>query len=303
MPRVDVAEAVAILASGGLVALPTETVYGLAGDALDPCAIKRVFEKKGRPARHPLILHGVAPGRGGAAVQALAYGGPDPRARALADRFWPGPLTLVLLRQPEVPLELTGGYPTVALRAPAHPLFEAVLVGLGRPIAAPSANPFGGVSPTTAEHVLADFPDLPVVDGGPCTVGVESTILDLSGDVPAVLRPGGVGAEDIASVIGPVTIGGDTPAPGTLSAHYQPHAKVVVVSQARTRAVADAWRAIGTRVAVLPALAADAYAASLYRRLRELDAEGIQVIVAPEVAEVGIGVAVMDRLRRAGAGR
>ena len=299
MSRVSLEEAVARLAAGEVVALPTETVYGLAADALDPRALARIYATKGRPADHPLILHGVAPGRPGPG--ALGYGGPDPRADELARRFWPGPLTLVLLRTAVVPLVLTGGHDTVAVRAPAHPLFEEVLRRLGRPLAAPSANPFGRVSPTTAGHVLADWPELPVLDGGECRVGVESTILDLSGDNPALLRPGGVPVEAIEAVIGPVVRGGDTAAPGTLPSHYAPRAEVLVVDDVSTHV--SRLRAAGRRVGVIEAEPAERYAAHLYQRLRALDAEGVEVIVAAAIPEVGLGVAVMDRLRRAAAAR
>lgn len=292
MPLVGVDEAVATLRAGGLVGVPTETVYGLAAHGLDAAAVGRIYARKGRPAAHPVILH-VSPRRGGPA-DARRFGVFDERAELLAARFWPGPLTLVLPRRETVPLVVTGGHPTVALRAPDHPVFQALIDAVG-PLAAPSANRFGAVSPTTAAHVLADFPDLPVVDGGPCKVGVESTIVDLTGPAPALLRPGGIPAEVIEAALGQLAHGGATPAPGTLSSHYAPRAAVIVTDDVDAAAAALGAR----RVAVMRATDPPTYAATLYARLRALDEAGADVIVAEWCAPAGVGAAVNDRLRRA----
>lgn len=280
---VSLDEAARVLREGGIVGVPTETVYGLAARGLDPAAVARVYAAKGRPTGHPLILHVLDP---------EPYGVMDARARALAAAFWPGPLTLVVPRRPVVPDAVTGGHDTVALRDPAAPLLRALIERVG-PIAAPSANRFGAVSPTTAAHVLADFPDLPVVDGGECVVGVESTIVDLTGPA-AILRPGGVSRAEVERIVGPVAIGGRTAAPGTLASHYAPRARVVVTHDPDAVAAG-----LPGRVAVLRARPPEEYAATLYAALRALDAQGVDVIVAEWCAEEGIGAAVNDRLRRA----
>lgn len=288
--RVSLAEAARLLREGALVGVPTETVYGLAANALVRAAIVKIFEAKGRPADHPLILHTLD--------DPDAHAFADERARALAAAFWPGPLTLVLPKRPHVPDVLTGGHATVGVRSPAHPLARALLEAAGVPFAAPSANRFGEISPTTADHVLAAFPELPVLDGGRCTVGVESTIVDLTGPA-ALLRPGGLPVEAIEAVIGPIARGGSTPAPGTLAAHYAPRARVVPTHDPDGEAAR--LRAEGRRVEVLRALPGDAYAWALYDALRAADARGAEVIVAEWAAPGGLGDAVNDRLRRAAA--
>lgn len=284
MPLVDLHAAVAILAQGGLCAVPTETVYGLGADALDEAAVRRVFALKGRPPGHPLILHALDPER---------WAVFDARAEALR-RFWPGPLTLILPRRPEVPRVVTGGRETVAVRVPDHPLTLKLLAQLGRPIAAPSANPFGRISPTTAAHVLESWPELPVLDGGPCAVGVESTIVDLSGPVASILRPGWIEAEDLGIELGPPS---GTAAPGTLPSHYAPRARLVAVEDPDREA--RRHRGEGLRVGVMKAGDPVLYAQRLYAWMRELDEEGVDLIVAGLAPERGIGIAVNDRLRRA----
>lgn len=290
MPLVSFAEAVATLRAGGLVAIPTETVYGLAANALDEAAVHRIFTVKKRPSAHPLILHSRDPR-------------PFARFDARADRlaaFWPGPLTLVLPLRSEggVAASVTGGGTTLAVRAPDHPLALALLDTLSFPLAAPSANRFGAVSPTTAAHVLASFPDLPTLDGGPCAVGVESTILDLTGPAPALLRPGGIPAEALTLALGEEPGGpSSTPAPGTLPAHYAPRAKVVVSPDAVR--VAATLRGMGLWVAEISALEPREYARVLYARMRQADAEGADVLVCEPAAEEGLGCAVNDRLLRA----
>jgi L-threonylcarbamoyladenylate synthase len=307
-PRV-IERAAEILRGGGLVAFPTETVYGLGADATNPAALARLFDVKGRPRSHPLILHLGDPS------WLDAWTGDVPEAaRRLAARFWPGPLTMILKRSARVPDEVTGGQGTVGVRVPHHAVALAIITRLGRAVAAPSANRFGRVSPTTAEHVVADLGadvDL-VVDGGPCDVGIESTIVDLSRGGVVLLRPGRVTMDEIAEVAGmPVSRpDGHAPrAPGTLEAHYAPRTPLVIV-----RADALASRAHQSRVALLAFAPApvspgsvirlasrDAaqYAHDLYASLRELDRMGADEILieAPPDGPEWAGVA--DRLRRA----
>lgn len=293
MPLVTLPEAAALLRRGGLVAVPTETVYGLAADATNEAAVRAIFATKGRPAGHPLILHARDP---------RPYAAFDERAERLA-AFWPGPLTLVLPLRPGagVAPAVSGGHGTLAVRCPAHPLTLALLDAAGVPLAAPSANRFGEVSPTTAEHVLRSFPDLPVLDGGPCTVGVESTIVDLSGPVPSLLRPGGVPAEALTLVLGDLAPAGTTAAPGTLPAHYAPRARVIVVDAAG--ALPAELRAAGETVTVLPRLPPAEHARTLYASLRAADDAGATVIVCERAAASGLGAAINDRLQRAAFGR
>ncbi len=284
--------AAARLRAGAVVAFPTETVYGLGACARDPLAVRQIFALKGRPADHPLIVH--LPDAG----QLDAWADVPPAARVLAARFWPGPLTLVLRRRPGVPDEVTGGLDTVGLRVPDHPVARALLAAVGEGVAAPSANRFGRVSPTTAAHVRAELGDaVPVLDGGPCRVGVESTIIDLSGDTPALLRPGGVPVEAIEAAIGPVARHGATRAPGTLAAHYAPRTALLLSSD--PAADAARLRAAGRSVALLPAGEPADHARRLYAELRRLDASGVDVLVAEVAADAGLGRAVNDRLRRA----
>lgn len=297
------------------MAFPTETVYGLGANALDPHAVARIFAAKGRPTDHPLICH-IASADDLAPLVAEV----TPLAQALADAFWPGPLTLVLPRSAAVPDAVTGGRDTVAVRVPDHPLALELLRAFGGPVAAPSANRFGRPSPTRANDVrdeLGDTVDV-ILDGGPCAIGVESTVLDLTSNPPQVLRPGGVSVEQIEAVIGPVDgASGPARAPGMLEAHYAPGARVEVVSADAAAARAADLTAAGTSVALLaadvisplpdsvlvlgPAGAPDAYAALLYTAFRRADAARCQVIVAVPPPAHGIGVAVRDRLARAAA--
>ncbi|HEY8432151.1 MAG TPA: L-threonylcarbamoyladenylate synthase [Sandaracinaceae bacterium] len=311
--RPEIEDAVQVLRAGGLVAFPTETVYGLGADARNPEAVRRIFAVKGRPAGHPLIVHLPSAEhleRWAARVPAAA--------RELAARFWPGPLTVILEKRDDVPGEVTGGQPTVGLRVPDHPLARELLDAFGGGLAAPSANRFGSVSPTTARHVRDDLGDAVdrVLDGGPCRVGVESTIVDLSGDVPRLLRPGGVPRERIEEVLGsPLAIGGGARAPGTLASHYAPRARVRAVPAERVVEAAEQARRAGRRVVVLGAEDApglpriplpdepEERARALYAALREVDARGFDVAVVALGPETGIGAAISDRLRRASAPR
>lgn len=314
-PRTELDEALAALRRGEAIGLPTETVYGLAADASSAAAVRRIFALKGRPADHPLIVH-VA---GAEALDAWARDIP-PAARTLAAACWPGPLTLILRKQPDVPDEVTGGQPTVGLRCPDHPLALELLRAFGGGLAAPSANRFGHVSPTRAAHVRAEFGEaVPVVlDGGDCAVGIESTILDLSGATPRILRPGMLPRERIEALIGPVEMGvaGDSPrASGTLDAHYAPRTRLLLLPRTALVAEVTEQQALGKRVQALvlgqlpegvdglalPASPAG-YAHALYAALRTLDGRGANLLVAERPPEAGDWVAVHDRLRRSAAG-
>ncbi len=312
-----VARAVEILKAGGLVALPTETVYGLAADAGLELAVRRIFAAKGRPSTHPLIVHL------GDAAQLPDWAREIPgSARALAKAFWPGPLTLVLKRTARASDAVTGGQDTVALRVPNHPLALAVLRQHGGGLAAPSANKFGHVSPTTAAHVRAEFGEEVglILDGGPCAVGVESTIVDLSSGPPKLLRPGGLAKEEVERVLGaPLAApSAEVRAPGMLASHYAPRAGLVLTTDEKAAdeaAQRHLWGAavavLSTRAPVLPPgvrhfpLSADPSEAAraLYATLRQIDAAGFDVVVAVLPPEAGLGLAVRDRLTRAAAPR
>ena len=315
----DIDVAAAALAAGQLVAFPTETVYGLGADAGSATAVARVFEAKGRPTGHPLIVHMADAGgldRFGRRV--------DQRARALADAFWPGPLTIVVPRGEAVDPATTGGRDTVGLRVPDHPVALALLAVFGGGVAAPSANRFGSVSPTTAAHVMDELGPVVevVIDGGPSTVGVESTIVDLTAGPPTLLRPGGISAVEIEAALGVELVdgrAGESRAPGMLVSHYAPRVPVELVTGGTARAAAD--RAItragasGDRVGLLAPFATDrcpsfrlpadaaGYAAGLYARLREADGAGLdRLLVVPPVGGPLLD-AVLDRLTKAAAPR
>jgi L-threonylcarbamoyladenylate synthase len=312
-----VQHAAEIIKRGGIVAFPTETVYGLGADAFAPLAVARIFEVKKRPHFDPLIVHVPNPDD----LARLVTDIPGP-ARKLMARFWPGPLTVVLPKRDEVPDIVTAGLPTVAVRMPRHAMALRFIQLCGCPIAAPSANPFGYVSPTTADHVreqLDDQVDL-ILDGGPCPVGVESTILSFSDEKPRLLRPGGVPLEDIESVVGRVEITPvekQTPAapgpsaPGMLPRHYAPRTPILLVSEGaidsyrRRKAGLLAFREPSkgrafdhTEVLSRKGDFREA-AANLFAAIRRLDALDLDVIVAEAVPEIGLGGAIMDRLRRA----
>lgn len=316
----EITRAADLLRAGGLVALPTETVYGLGAHAFDEQAVARVFDVKGRPRFDPLIVH-VAERD---ALARLVVDVP-PTARALADRFWPGPLTLVLTKRPEVPELVTAGCPTVAVRIPDHPVALALLRAADLPIAAPSANLFGRISPTTAAHVaeqLGDNVDL-ILDGGPCRVGVESTVLQVTATEVVLLRPGGTPLEEIEALIGPVALPAPLPvaagsgqlSPGTLPQHYAPRTPLAVLAEGPSSAaqlVQGVSRvgllafanAVDRRVfAVVEVLSPSGdlreAAANFFAALRRLDAAGLDLIVAEPFPERGLGRALNDRLRRA----
>lgn len=309
----DIAHAASVLAGGGLVAFPTETVYGLGADATSAAAVARIYAAKGRPPEHPVIVHLASADELGAWAADVSDA-----ARALAARFWPGPLTLIAKRASHVLDAVTGGAPTVGLRVPSHPMARALLAKFGRGVAAPSANRFGSVSATTATHVVTDLGDAVdyILDGGACPIGVESTIVDVSTDVPALLRPGGVPREAIEAFLGrPLAAATAVRAPGMLPSHYAPAARLVAVAPGDLGgACALAPRPVGAlaSAAVLAAakLPADvsavelpddpaAMAHELYGALRMLDAAGMATIVAAVPDAVGLGEAIADRLQRA----
>ena len=318
----DIARAAAILRDGGLVAFPTETVYGLGANALDERAVARVFEAKARPRFDPLIVHI-------ADLQWLGRLTADfpPLARKLADKFWPGPLTLVLPKTPAVPDLVTAGGPTVAIRVPDHPVALRLLRAVDLPIAAPSANPFGRISPTCAEHVreqLGSQIDL-ILDGGPCRVGVESTVLQLTPQGPLLLRPGGTTLEEIEELIGTVQLPGTSSthvpvtglvSPGTLAQHYAPRTALVLRTSEHASDCDGDFGSSGrigllsfrgdeqvSRFAKIEVLSRTGdlreAAANLFAALRRLDAAGLDLIIAETFPEAGLGRALNDRLRRA----
>ncbi|MCK9381186.1 MAG: L-threonylcarbamoyladenylate synthase [Sulfuritalea sp.] len=315
----NVARAAALLRAGELVAFPTETVYGLGADASNPLAIGKIFAAKGRPADHPLIVHLPDASH----LERWAVDIPEAAIR-LAAAFWPGPLTLILKRHPSVPDAVTGGQDTVGLRVPNHPLALQLLREFDGGVAAPSANRFGHVSPTTAAHVREELGDAVamILDGGPCAVGIESTILDLSGGEPRILRPGMLDGTAIGAVLGHApAFGGQQNAPrvsGSLEAHYAPRTPLQLVAAAALAAAAREALGAGRRVAVLAAqppgfshgsllycpASSDAaqFAHDLYARLRELDAMGCDVILVAAPPSGEGWRAVADRLRRAAAG-
>jgi L-threonylcarbamoyladenylate synthase len=297
--RADVERAAALLQAGGLVVFPTETVYGLGADATNVNAIRRIFAVKGRPHHHPLILHVASTD----ALDRWASAVP-PAARTLAAEFWPGPLTLVVRRSALVPDDVTGGRDTVGLRMPAHRTAIALLKLFGGAVAAPSANRFGRVSPTTADHVRADLGtdvDL-ILDGGPSAIGVESTIIELI-DEPVLLRPGGLALERIEEVLGREVrrdVAGVSRAPGMLESHYAPRCRVEIVDTSRATARREELAAEGLAVDVWRPGPDDRRTAhELYRELRAADDNGLDVLLAVLPEEQGLGAAVADRLRKA----
>jgi L-threonylcarbamoyladenylate synthase len=313
-----VAEGARLLRRGGLVAFPTETVYGLGADAFDARAVARIFEVKARPSFDPLIVHLADQADLGRVAATI-----PPGAERLAERFWPGPLTLVVRRRPELPEIVTAGLDTVGVRVPAHEAARRLIGAAGAPVAAPSANPFGYVSPTTAVHVaelLGGAVDL-ILDGGPCPVGVESTIVSLATETPSLLRPGGVPREALEDTLrravssAPAPAGGPL-APGQLERHYATMTPLRILpgpagpgSAEGDRVGLLAWHrpAADAGYAAVEVLAPDGRAttaaAGLFAALRRLDALGLDLIVAEPCEETGLGHAIMDRLRRSAARR
>jgi L-threonylcarbamoyladenylate synthase len=314
----EIAHAAAVLKAGELVAFPTETVYGLGADASNADAVRKVFAAKGRPTDHPLIVH-IAD-----ALQLRNWARDiPPAAHTLAQHFWPGPLTLVLKRNPHVPDAVTGGQDTVAIRVPSHPVAQALLHAFGGGIAAPSANRFGRVSATTAAHVHEEFGDAVacVLDGGAADVGIESTIVDCSREVPALLRPGWITPQQIETALGsllgaPASRG--PRAPGMLDKHYAPQTPLMLMEADLVAELARSLTRQGKRVAALArtslrplidnmvwiAAPADAagYAHDLYANLRALDHAGCDAILVEQPPEDAEWIAIRDRLNRAAAG-
>ncbi len=311
----NIKRAADIIKKGGLVAFPTETVYGLGANAFDSCAVVKIFEVKNRPRFDPIIVHIHS-------HQEIKKVCSDvnERTKKLMKEFWPGPLTLLLKKSNILPDIVTAGLPTVAVRMPFHPIALALIKECGTPIAAPSANPFGYLSPTTAHHVqkqLGTKVDL-ILDGGRCPLGVESTIIDVTGSVPVLLRPGGLPVEDIEQILGEVR---KTPiktkkprSPGQLESHYAPHTPIQFLPK---KQLISAGKKIGL-LAFTPTQQSQVYdsvevltatgdlreaATNLFSCLHRLDAAGLDIIYVEPVPEIGLGRAIMDRLRRASAHR
>jgi len=289
--------AAALIRSGGIVAFPTETVYGLGANAFDTAAVGRIFTVKGRPRHSPLIVHVDSIDM----ARALVLEWPD-AANRLARRYWPGPLTLVLRKRPSIPDIVTAGLATVGLRVPSHPLALALIRAAGVPIAAPSANPFTELSPTTAEHVrlsMGDAVDL-VLDGGPATVGIESTVLSLAAAEPVLLRPGVIPLPEIETLVGPVRVAGAAAgahsSPGMHPQHYRPRTPLVLlVAGDPTPPGRGDWLRLGREMPAEPA----ACAAMLYAALHRLDAQGLDWIAVERPPDTPEWAGVLDRLTRA----
>jgi L-threonylcarbamoyladenylate synthase len=299
----DVDVAIQKLRAGGLVAVPTETVYGLAADASNPIAVARIFAVKGRPTGHPLIVH-IA----GTDQLNIWSSEPSEVACLLAGHGWPGPLTLIVPRSGRALDAVTGGRTTVGLRVPAHPMTLGLLRSSGLAIAAPSANRFGAVSPTTAQHVLDDLGDMldpatdAILDGGPCTVGLESTIIDTTVDPPQLLRAGAITVGDVAALVNHLAqASGPSRASGMLESHYAPKCEVRLVDHPD-----DAWALrAGTPGAEILEFDDDLAKAarSLYSELRAADARGVKMLIVVSPPAIGLGHALRDRLTKAAAPR
>ena len=315
LPQDEIDQAVEALREGEVVAFPTETVYGLGADASNPDAVRKIFELKGRPATHPLIVHIEHP----RALERWALSVP-PAAAALAEKFWPGPLTLILRRAPAVDLAITGGQDTVAVRVPGHPVAQQLLRAFGSGIAAPSANRFGRISPTRPEHVRDEFGDdvRIVLDGGDCKIGLESTIVSCVDTVPRILRPGSLTLTQLRTVVPDLQAGpanGAPRVPGSDAKHYAPRTSLSIVASRTLEDVVRQLTENRERIAVLatrpPRVAnkymtwinagrrADVYGRELYVNLRTLDKSGAKEILVEEVPTGEAWDAVRDRLHRA----
>lgn len=304
----EIAHAAALLRAGKLVAFPTETVYGLGANALDAAAVGRIFEVKGRPATSPIIVHISNPQMAPSVVEEWPEA-----ARILAEKFWPGPLTLVLKKQPSVPSVVTAGLDTVGVRMPSHPTALALIEAAQLPIAAPSANRFTQLSPTTAEHVrqgLGDQVDY-ILDGGQCAIGIESTVLSLAGERPVLLRPGGISRQQIEEMIGSVEQQTEAnteahPSPGMHPRHYSPRTRVLLV---RHGSIPEQGRGAYLQLRIAPVRTVEKlvsmpahpseYAARLYGTLHQLDNEHLDWIAVERPDDTPEWEAVLDRLRRA----
>lgn len=332
-PETELIErAAAALRNGKLVAFPTETVYGLGANALDGMAVTRIFTVKCRPSSDPLIVHIAS-----AELLPQVACNLTPLVFELAAAFWPGPLTLILPKQPAIPPQVTSGGATIAVRVPSNPIAQALLTASGLPVAAPSANRFGHTSPTTASHVYNDFGDAIdlIIDGGKTEVGIESTVLDLTLPMPTILRPGGVSREALAMALGTVALhagtedAGTQRSPGLLARHYSPNAELIFYTNSDRSAVLPRMRrqvieeisqgrqvglllveedlpffdGLGVDIASLGKSSDLRQAAQrLYSGIRDLDERLVEIILARDLGDVGLGLAIRDRLRRA-AGR
>lgn len=313
----NLTQAAAALKSGKLIALPTETVYGLGADAFNPKALAQIFEVKKRPFFDPLIVHIYATAQLETLCSEINH-----KAKILIEKFWPGPLTLVLPKSSAVPDIATAGLATVAVRMPAHPVAHALLKACNFPIAAPSANPFGRLSPTTAEHVQSHFSEGIefILEGGPCSIGVESTILSLAGVTPVLLRAGSITREEIESLIGTISIGEKSSnkplAPGQLEGHYAPRTLLQIIDpHAPNRQINESAR-IGylgfknfpthnnyTSVELLSSMGdLKEAAAHLFSALHRLDNQSLDLIEVEAIPKSGLGIAIMDRLEKAATG-
>ncbi|MGB6604303.1 MAG: L-threonylcarbamoyladenylate synthase [Steroidobacteraceae bacterium] len=313
--QVEIETAVQALRDGELVAFPTETVYGLGANAQNPAAVRKIFEAKGRPAAHPVIVHLDSPRFLHRWVREVPQA-----ASRLAESFWPGPLTMVMPRAPQVHDVVTGGQDTIAIRVPAHPMAQQLLTAFGGGIAAPSANRYGRLSPTRAEHVREEFGEAVriILDGGECPIGLESTIVSFEGANVRLLRPGSVTATQIRQAVGDVLIGagGESPrVPGSTPTHYAPVTPMTIVPAGEIDAQADAASSGGRRIAVLAqrlplrshkyvtwinaGRKPESYGRDLYNNLRTLDRGGCQRILVQDVPEGELWVAIRDRLLKA----
>ena len=327
----DIARGADFIRRGELVAFPTETVYGLGANALDEAAVKKIFEAKGRPGDNPLIAHISAIEQ----LRPLISGEPSEAAQALMASCWPGPMTLIFPKADIVPLAMTAGLDTVAIRFPAHPVAQALIEASGCPIAAPSANRSGRPSPTTAQHVFEDMEGrIPlIIDGGPCRVGLESTVIDMTGDAPRILRPGGITPERIKAICGTVSVDeavmrplkeGERPrSPGMKYRHYAPKGALTIV-QGKPDAVIRKIQALydaalsedqnplilalqphipayGPRHTLSLGNSAEDMAHNLFDALRQADTLGADVLFSEAIPADGVGLAVMNRLGRAAA--
>lgn len=311
----DLEKAKQYLESGSLVAIPTETVYGLAANALEPLAVARIFEAKNRPSFDPLIVHVASLDRAREFVKEI----PD-QAQRLVNQLWPGPLTILLNKTEKIPDIVTSGLDRVGIRCPDHPLTRTLLEQLSFPLAAPSANPFGYVSPTTAQHVQDQLGNkIPyILDGGACTVGIESTVIGWENSRPVIYRMGGISVEQIESVIGKVSVqthsSSNPQAPGQLQSHYAPRKKFLL-GDLEKLAKSNTGKQVGilafskyisgipkeNQLVLSPSSSLTEAAHNLFSMLRRLDQMNIEVVLAEEVPNEGLGRAINDRLRRAAA--
>ncbi|MDO8647620.1 MAG: L-threonylcarbamoyladenylate synthase [Candidatus Diapherotrites archaeon] len=308
----SISQAAKILCAGGLVAFPTETVYGLGANALNAKAVSKIFKAKGRPSDNPLIVHVSSIEQ----VPSLVKKIPN-NAKVLMNKFWPGPLTLVLSKSPEIPKIVTAGLDSVAIRMPAHKVALELIRAVGFPLAAPSANLSTTPSPTNALHVFEDLHDRIslILDGGSVRIGVESTVLDLTGRTPTILRPGAVTLEQLRKVLGKVKVHkavhgvkskvAKVKSPGLKHKHYSPKAKVLLFTGARAKALAkirkekSALEKQGFKAGIISISSPKALAKSVFKKFREFDTQGVHFILVAGVEEKGIGFAVMNRLKRA----